>query len=506
MRTAPVFTHQATFVRLTLGVGHHSPHGSERQLAHPDRVLTHIINSLATSTRSWRILSRVGVAFNLGNGSFGCFADRKGRSPTMSKNAFQRQSSDRVAQLFKISTRVESALMKSAVGRVFILLCILSSPVDFALDLRMGVLLLTMKKKLFAALLYTFLYMSLRLQLILFLATTARPLVDSAKRKKWHSHGVFVRSLECCLEWPIIPQFTVKGVTIAWLPLGLQLMHHQRFFSLLCLEVVYLPLVIIAGPLIIVYGSILGALSIFSREHFYRLSSRGQKQRVRAIVICAVSTSFQAVPQLCIQATVYALGAVPLNPHQAEIAVVSMCFSVLSLLRSACTMLSSWNKCLYIFKLANRTLDEATFNAILSECGDLARSGDSIHLQWDQVDVDAPRGLQHLRGVSFKLASPTHPHNACFKPENVPPEDDSTRVEAKQASPSHTHEIEHRPALSPDSGAIENIATSSEHNGGSFSQNCTQGAASLRSTSRTSAPKGLPPLRGIANCGKGDVV
>lgn len=336
-----------------------------------------------------------------------------------------------MSHLLLVLTRLDRVLSTGVAGRIFMMMCALSSPVDFGLDLRMGFILVTTNKSVFAGLLFFFIYMSLRLQLILFLATTARPLVESAKRKRWRCHGLVLKSLECCLEWPIIPEFTVTGVTIAWLPLGLQLLHRRKFLASLALEVVYAPVVIIAGPLIIVYGTLVSIVGIFSRKHFYQLSRHGQVQRIRSIVISAVSTSFQALPQLCIQATVYHEGAIPLNPHQTQIVVVSMIFSVLSLLRSICGILASWHKIQFIYKLLNRTLDDATFNAILSECGDIARSGDSVNMQWEMTDGanSSIHSLHNLRGISLKQAeAPSFGGQNARGFEMVPVADESPRT------------------------------------------------------------------------------
>lgn len=307
--------------------------------------------------------------------------------------------------MFLIANRVETAISRLWVGKVFLVCCSVSAPVDFALDVRMGFALVDHGIR-SAAVLFFFLYLSLRLQLLLFLATSARPLLEAAKQKRWPCHALFVRCLAYVLQWPVLPKFTIRDVAVAWLPLGLQSLHWSRCAQSLVLEVVYAPAVVALGPCIILYGAMLGARDAFEHENFYVLSGKRQIRRIRAVVISAISTSFAAVPQLCIQATVYAVGTIPLTPHQTQLVVCSMAFSVLSLLRSIFTIFAAYNKIVFTFRRVNRDLDETTFNIILQECGDLAKSGDSVRMVWDtNIHVTAHgHKLANLRELSLHVA------------------------------------------------------------------------------------------------------
>ena len=322
--------------------------------------------------------------------------------------------------IFVLATKAEGVMQKTLTGRMFLLLCALSSPVDFALDVRMGSVLLGLGERTFAALLFMFLYLSLRLQLLLFLMTTARPVVDAARKFSKHQRETLLyKALTCCLEWPVVPEITVKAATVAWIPFGLQIMKKTKCFQSFLLEIAYAPFVLIFGPFIILYGTLISVVAIFSKVHFYRLAGPEQVRRVRAIVISAVSTSYQAVPQLIIQATVYAVGSVQLTPHTRQIVVASMSFSVLSLVRSIMTIMASYHKILFTLKRINRDLDETTFNIILHECGDLATSGDSVRMRFDSKDSDdndnSDHSLRNLREFSLAPPDPNDPFNISFR-------------------------------------------------------------------------------------------
>jgi len=341
--------------------------------------------------------------------------------------------------VFLWATRAERFLQRTVVGRVFLLLCALSTPVDFGLDVKMGFTLASLGERTFAVLLFGFLYLSLRLQLLLFLATTARPLVDKAKKMK---RKRALRAASCCLAWEI-PEFTVRAAAVSYLPCGLQWMTRKK--PLLCLEVVYAPLVLLLGPFIVVYGSILSAISVFSKTHFYRLPGHEQVRRVRAVLISSVSTSFQAVPQLAIQATVYAVGTVQLNAYGRQIVIASMSFSILSLLRSVLTIMASYHKILFTLKRINRDIDETTFNIILHECGDLATSGDSVRMRFDSADDDDDRrddddddfenglSLRKLREFTLEPPNPADPHNISFRRDDD--HHDTNAFEKKKEGP-----------------------------------------------------------------------
>mmetsp|Transcript_14107 Transcript_14107/g.17573 ORF Transcript_14107/g.17573 Transcript_14107/m.17573 type:complete len:415 (+) Transcript_14107:2-1246(+) len=344
-----------------------------------------------------------------------------------------------------LAARIEVHLHRSFWGKLFMLLCSLSSPVDTALDIRMFFALVTIQEYTFAILILIFLFLSLRLQLFLFLATTARPLIETLERERILRCGIQVKKyLARCLGWSSVSNFSVVTVAIAWLPLGLQILQHKRCLTSFALEIVYAPLVIVFGPLIIIYGSIVGASSVFSESHFYSTSGKEQVRRIRAIVISAVCTSFQALPQLVIQSVVYAAGTIQLSPHQTQIVIASMTFSVLSLARTALTILSSYRKIVFTLKRINRHLDDTVFNAILHEISEIAKDGDSIHMRWDDDIMETLNSssvagtsalrpvpsLQNLRELSLAPADPSNPNNACFR---VPPSSSPLAEQKNQA-------------------------------------------------------------------------
>ena len=98
------------------------------------------------------------------------FASMSPRSSTEGGDASPRGPH---ADAFAWATRAERALRSSIPGRLLLVVFAVASPVDLALDVRMGAALVALDvPRVLPALLICFLYLGLRLQLLLFVATS----------------------------------------------------------------------------------------------------------------------------------------------------------------------------------------------------------------------------------------------------------------------------------------------------------------------------------------------
>lgn len=285
--------------------------------------------------------------------------------------------------LFAAAARAERAVRRSVPGRLLLVVIAVASPIDLFFDARMGAALANLDvHPLLPALLFSFLYLGLRVQLLLFVATSEYA-VDGAIRKTTTTRA---RALACLLEWPLaLTDLSPARVLQAWAPFGLQCSraNRNRFWRSLALEVAYAPVVCVCAPALVVYGSWRACADVLFGEPdaFWRSPAAEQVRAVRAMLITMISTSFTAWPQIAIQAYVYLEGDVELSAYAERLVVASICLSFLMLARALCGLAASWRKIVFTWQRVNRNLDETTFNAILHECADLATAGgDAVQL------------------------------------------------------------------------------------------------------------------------------
>ena len=107
-------------------------------------------------------------------------------------------------------------------------------------------------------LMFVFLYLGLRLQVLLLLSTSDTAALLSRRRR---TSVVVTRCdtcLQCLFSWQLpLTEFSLRRVAIAWAPFGLQCAGDKRYvLRSMALEILYAPLVLLLGSGLVLYGAL----------------------------------------------------------------------------------------------------------------------------------------------------------------------------------------------------------------------------------------------------------